>query len=936
MLPAAVVSALIKVDGIAPATRQLESFSSTVHKSAGVTEHLTTVSEKVKPSADKASEGVRGFGKASESAGSSIKHMVTGLLAAGGAFAAYEGVKRAIGDTIELGNSTQRLTSATGLDTKTASEWINVMKVRGQSTTSTDRMFISLSRNIRNAEAGSKTAVKAFHELGVPMADIRKENLSQVMSQVADGFKNTVEPTHRAALAQQLFGVGTQTLIPVLRSGSKGIDELLNSAHKYGAYLPNNTKELRKAITASDNWHLTIIGLQTTITSALLPALLNAAGHIEKFVGQMRSGKGAGGDFKKVLEGVWDAAKKVAKWIGDALKVVGKLYGEFKKANPIVVTITGAVIGLALAFKGLRTAVALFDIVAGIADVIAAPWILLAVAIGALVGAFVLLYIKVKPVRDILNRIGHAIGIVFKTGVNIAKAVIKSLIGIVKGTFEGIKGVIELFSGIFSGNFHKMWGGIKKIFHGGLTVIVSIIKGFWGIIYQAGLGLGKSLGHGLRHAIQDAVNWVISKVDWLVNAFNNTVGRITGSITPLSKVTSIDPKNRNIVDASGRNPQTPAEYRYWMHHGGMPTQKDMQTPAEKKYWSNIENHTKNVSKHLSDAAGHAKRIATVMVPIPKALMAPVHGIHAVEGKINAIDQKRLEIESKITALTTTRDSLENNLLSARTLGAKDQIKHELQINAAKIRGLHSETGVLSLRKAGLELELHRENEAVAAQKKAAEARKKAEEARKKAREAERKHIAWIVAVFGHLPSQSGLQQIRMTEIQNRLTGAQTAGNVGGQKSALDAEKKLDKEWLAMDKKKLRAINKQLKKRGLPKQERRGLIQDKLAVLQEIGNIEADLGTVASSLASLDDSSTTDTSGFDLAPTGGSVVNPTAYDVRSQIPGPKGGVHHHHHHHGNVTVNVNKGGDEKKVYDALDRVTGGSLHARVRRAGLRGT
>ena len=146
---------------------------------------------------------------------------------------------------------------------------------------------------------------------------------------------------------------------------------------------------------------------------------------------------------------------------------------------------------------------------------------------------------------------------------------------------------------------------------------------------------------------------------------------------------------------------------------------------------------------------------------------------------------------------------------------------------------------------------------------------------------------------------------------------------------------MDKQWLELDKKKLRILNGALKKRGLSRGRRQQLLQDKLALIQEIGSIESDLGQVSTSLHDLTSGATDSTSGaFDLAPTGSAVTMPTAFDVRSQIPG--GGHHHHHHHHGNITVNVNKGGDEKKVYDALDRYTGGPIHARVRRAGLRGT
>ena len=52
----------------------------------------------------------------------------------------------------------------------------------------------------------------------------------------------------------------------------------------------------------------------------------------------------------------------------------------------------------------------------------------------------------------------------FKTAWAETKVVLNTIAGGVKGWFQGVKGVIEFFTGLFTLNFSKMWQGIKDYF----------------------------------------------------------------------------------------------------------------------------------------------------------------------------------------------------------------------------------------------------------------------------------------------------------------------------------------------------------------------------------------------------------------------------------------------------------------------------------------
>lgn len=183
----------------------------------------------------------------------------------------------------------------------------------------------------------------------------------------------------------------------------------------------------------------------------------------------------------------------------------------------------------------------------------------------------------------------------------------------------------------------------------------------------------------------------------------------------------------------------------------------------------------------------------------------------------------------------------------------------------------------------------------------------------------------------------------MAELQNAEQVAQNAQNTAGQQKALNAELKLEKLWLREDKQRLAHITGILHSRGLSAARRSQLQQNRLAILQEIGNVAGQVGSTMSSLSSLTGAGST--GAFDLAPGGGQIPMPTVYDVRRSIAMTDHGrsqrvahEHHHRHHHAapNIYVDVKRAEDVPKVADAIDRATGSTLHARLRSAGMRGT
>jgi TP901 family phage tail tape measure protein len=230
-----------------------------------------------------------------------------------------------------------------------------------------------------------------------------------------------------------------------------------------------------------------------------------------------------------------------------------------------------------------------------------------------------------------------------------------------------------------------------------------------------------------------------------------------------------------------------------------------------------------------------------------------------------------------------------------------------------------------------------------------------------------KAAAAEAAKLAAIPSQATGAQISMTQLANSLQVATNANNTGGQQKDLTAELALERSWLSNDTSKLAQINKALANH--PSATLRGTLdKDKLAILQEIGTIEGNIGSAMSSLTNLTGTSGTGTSAstsqFDLTPGGSAVTLPTAFDVSRAVGGrpgleaardratPSRSLHGQTAgkavvvnsaisiHPTNATdARVIKSIAEhalREMEDKIERGVKGHLHAQTRRAGLRGT
>lgn len=91
-----------------------------------------------------------------------------------------------------------------------------------------------LSNKIGQAREGNKDAISSFEKYGIALRDVNgnARSTEDVIKDIADLMQQTSDGTLRAAIAFDLLGKGSTSLIPLLRGGADGLEEFSKRVNK--------------------------------------------------------------------------------------------------------------------------------------------------------------------------------------------------------------------------------------------------------------------------------------------------------------------------------------------------------------------------------------------------------------------------------------------------------------------------------------------------------------------------------------------------------------------------------------------------------------------------------------------------------------------------------------------------------------------------------
>jgi TP901 family phage tail tape measure protein len=188
-----------------------------------------------------------------------------------------------------------------------------------------------------------------------------------------------------------------------------------------------------------------------------------------------------------------------------ATKVVGALakFGTFLEQHPAIAAFAGAILAVAVAFKVVAAAEAIFNLVT-----IENPVMAVIIAVIALAAGLYELYTHFKVVRDVVADVGRFFEATWKLAVQAAGAVIKWF---ENGPLKDIEKAIAYFRQWWAQNgaevaqaWRMLWGVIKAIF-----------TAWWGVIsaeVKASLAILLAIWRVSWGAIKDATMWAFNVI----------------------------------------------------------------------------------------------------------------------------------------------------------------------------------------------------------------------------------------------------------------------------------------------------------------------------------------------------------------------------------------------------------------------------------------
>lgn len=294
----------------------------------------------------------RHVNKFTRSAGSAFK-MLGGIMGASlGVMGIIAGFKSVISETAALGDQFHKMALRTGIAEEKLSALSYAAQISGTNIEVVEKSLRYATGVMLDFSMGVGEAKKTFEALGLTVVDSsgKLKNTADFLVEVADKFKDMKDDTLMAAYAAEIFGAraGTQ-LLPLLRLGSKGIEELMQKAKELGVVI--GKEEAARAAEYTDRMtdlKEAMGGLKRILGNELLPVLTDYAKGVTEWIKQHRE------LIKIKVPEYLDKIKESLTTLWNILSVVPVEVIEFGLVGLLIFGKKGMAIGAALgAIKGL-------------------------------------------------------------------------------------------------------------------------------------------------------------------------------------------------------------------------------------------------------------------------------------------------------------------------------------------------------------------------------------------------------------------------------------------------------------------------------------------------------------------------------------------------------------------------------------------------------
>lgn len=123
--------------------------------------------------------------------------------------------------------------------------------------------------------------------------------------------------------------------------------------------------------------------------------------------------------------------------------------------------------------------------------------------------------------------------IIFKTVIDVVKAIADPIGQVLDGVKDMLQGIIDFVSGVFSGDWSKAWSGVKKTFSGMWTSLKGIVSSAWNSIIALFGNAGKIFSGvvtGISNVFKNIVNCMLDGINRVIRVPFDTINGLLNSI----------------------------------------------------------------------------------------------------------------------------------------------------------------------------------------------------------------------------------------------------------------------------------------------------------------------------------------------------------------------------------------------------------------------
>ncbi|HGF7655270.1 TPA: tape measure protein [Enterococcus faecium] len=363
-------------------------------------------------------------------------------------------------------------------------------------------------------------------------------NLNAVAGGSSDTFKSVAMMLTQTAGAGKLTTENWNQLADAI-PGASGL--LQDAMLKNGAYTGNFRDAMAQGQITSDEFNQAIVQLgmndgavkAATSTDTLSGSweqmkstVINGLQSIIEKIGV----ENITGFINRVTKGIENSIPKITQFIG-WLRDIGTWIVENREPLTWIVGIIG---GITLAVKALNVASMLLAITGG---TLAAPFVAIGVALGALAGALVIAYTKSETFRNIVNAAFTAVKNVVMSVINNLVAYYKMLWGVLQWLWEKIKEwaswignkFIEMKNSVVN-TVKNLWNSVKNFFSNGVGDTWNKVVGWVKNIFNKAIELKNNVSDAIGNLWNGIKDNFRSGIDTVFNWFSELPKKMKDAI----------------------------------------------------------------------------------------------------------------------------------------------------------------------------------------------------------------------------------------------------------------------------------------------------------------------------------------------------------------------------------------------------------------------